>query len=159
MNTVTLEHQLTREELLDKTDDPSNKDLFNVDGGSDRIRYLHWGDARGEIHFVASINRRVVGIGAVRVNPFDDSVLWVKFVSVEAALQGNGIGKLISEAIFNYAQSERKRLHVASFSPMGKQRLLPLFHRLAVEHPELFCGCSDCGVQIAQRQEGTYKNE
>ena len=131
-------------ELLEQAETPLNRDIFHETGG--RLEYLYADTARFETHITVFVGERIVGIGSVEPSPDlgEPNVLWIKFVSVEEAERGNGIGRMIVEAICEYALKHGKKLHSHSFSDMGLQHLKPMIAELDARYPQCMCTCFTC---------------
>ncbi|MGH9550452.1 MAG: GNAT family N-acetyltransferase [Terriglobales bacterium] len=141
---------LTADELFALAEEPCNSDLFGKDGESRRIMYLYADYAQKETHVTALLDKRVVAIGALEQNPNNASELWVKFIAVEESHQGEGLGGMIVERIFQYALEHGKSLHPSTFQPMGRERLLHKFRVFAAQHPQSICHCWHCQEQLGQ---------
>ncbi len=135
---------LSSNQLYERTQTQSaNKNLFDVKlVNGENIRRLHYlSDVsyHDQTHFTLSLGRRIVGVGGVQVNPYDQSQLWMQHVSVESQYQGLGYARQILTGIYEYAAKNDLKVVPSSFSKMG-QRLKHIHTDLDAKYPQAASG-------------------
>jgi predicted GNAT family acetyltransferase len=129
-------------------EEPENADLFGPSGTSGRLfcvtrpafslsEILH-GPPKGKRHVTLSIGRRIVAIAGVQVDPRNTKLMWVTHVSVEEQHRGNGYGRAIVEAVYEYAVERQMMVDPSSFTPMGKERIEHIFAELNARFPQAY---------------------
>ncbi|RYF13085.1 MAG: N-acetyltransferase [Oxalobacteraceae bacterium] len=101
-----------------------------------RIKYFDPPESVREIHVIAEMGDLVIGMAGMQVNPHDTEQLWIKFISVDPAYQGRGIGKTLLRHIYLYADEHGFKMAPGSFSPEG-ERLRHLHDEWDKEFPRV----------------------
>lgn len=135
---------LSADELFQRTlTERANKDLFTEKQVGDRkvrrLHYLNPSDARNQTHVVLYLDKRIVGIAGLQVNPYNTEQLWVQHVSVEEAHRGAGYAGKIIDAVYAYAVEHGKRVTPSSFTELG-QRLKHIFDKFDSLYSQAACG-------------------
>lgn len=116
--------------LIDEV--PANRTVFN------RLDYLWDEEARAETHFLAlDENRKILAAGSVRPDPRAPEELWLTHISVDRNHKGQGHGKRILGAIFEYAARSGYTLAPSRFKVEGFNFLAPLMPRFHAANPDL----------------------
>jgi len=76
---------------------------------------------------------KIVGVGELEKNPYEEGVFWIKFVSVDPEYQGKGYGRKLTEEVFRFAKERGIKLEASSYSRDGWAKLKPLQNKLAKE--------------------------
>ena len=101
-------------------------DKFTID---DSIKYFKWPARYGgtfEFRYVLVIEKstkKIVGISELQVNPYDERVVWLKFIEVATGYRNNGLSKLMINEIVGIMTSnfgENRKLVVSDFSKIGE---------------------------------------
>lgn len=79
------------------------------------------------------IKGEILGIAELEQSPNDESVLWLKSVSVDSEHQGKGLSEPLLREVFKYAQAEGKKLKLSQFTVEGEERLQKKIELLAKE--------------------------
>ncbi|MBO9428670.1 GNAT family N-acetyltransferase [Sulfitobacter sp. R18_1] len=101
----------------------------------DRIKYLYMDYLRNETLVVARDEGRIVGAIGLQKNPYDGSVYWLKYVSVEEAYKNQGIASSMYEEAIKFVQNEGCQIERSSSSPDGRVYLTNVVSRLNERYP------------------------
>ena len=101
-------------------------DKFTID---DSIKYFKWPARYGgtfEFRYVLVIEKstkKIVGISELQVNPYDERVVWLKFIEVAANYRHNGLSKLMISEIVGIMTSnfgENRSMIISDYSKIGE---------------------------------------
>lgn len=90
-----------------------------------------------EIHFVHTSENQIISNLALQQNPYDDSELWLKHVSVDGRYRNKGLATELYTKAVNYARSQNKSLKRSSPSEMGAKYLSNVVDKIKKENPGL----------------------
>jgi GNAT superfamily N-acetyltransferase len=76
---------------------------------------------------------KIIGVGELEKNPYEEGVFWIKFLSVDPEYQGKGYGRKLTEEVFRFAKERGIKLEASSYSRDGWAKLKPLQNKLAKE--------------------------
>ena len=83
---------------------------------------------------VVKENDLIVGIIDMEYSPNQDSIVWVKGVSVDPKYQDKGYGSKLLEEMFRYAKEHNLTLQISSFTGDGERKIKKPIERLAKEY-------------------------
>ncbi|MEY2665730.1 MAG: Acetyltransferase family [Candidatus Parcubacteria bacterium] len=76
----------------------------------------------------------IAGLSELEVDPHKKNNLWIKFISVDPAYQGQGHAKVLAEEIVRFAKEGGYTLEHSSFSDEGKDRIYGLVDSVAKDY-------------------------
>lgn len=103
----------------------------------DRIKYLHPNEVYHETHLFAFDGEHVVGDVGLQNNPYDDSEIWFKHVSVDSEHRNKGVATALIAKSVDYVLSQKKHLGLSSFSDEGELYIKKIFRQIHEDHPNL----------------------
>lgn len=96
-----------------------------------RIKYLTYSEIKKEIHIVAFIENYVIGVAGLEINPYNNKQIWAKHISVDPLYSGRGIGRKLTELVYQYSKDYNFKLILSSFSDEGEQKLKHITQELS----------------------------
>lgn len=110
---------------------PENDDMYQ------RLYYMHSESMPKEHHVFARDGMTIVGDLALQKNPYEEDVLWIQHVTVDARYQNQGIAKRLLWRAAEYAVNAECRLEASSFSTEGADYLLRTIDEINERWPDL----------------------
>ena len=90
--------------------------------GSPRDEFFHGEDLDGNAISYTDTITPVLGIAELQVNPYDRSVIWLKYVSVAEGFHGLGIGRTLATQIATFMKSSGLKLSRSASNELAKER-------------------------------------
>lgn len=105
----------------------------------DRIRYFYKNYTKDEFYFAIRNKRRIVAMAGMEMDPYDKShtTTWIKFVSVDPKYRNRGLSKKLLKTIFEWADSNKKKLQFSSYTELGEKFIKPEIKRLSSMFPNV----------------------
>lgn len=94
---------------------------FFVCTGSPREETFHGEDINGNAVTYTDVITPVLGIAELQINPYDRSVVWLKYVSVAAGFHGNGIGRKLACDLAAHVKASGLKLSRSSSNDLAKE--------------------------------------
>lgn len=79
-------------------------------------------------------SQKIVGLSELEKNPYEENVMWIKFISIDPEYQEKGYASKLAEEIFRFAKENGISLETSSYSPEGHQKLKKIFKRLSEKY-------------------------
>jgi GNAT superfamily N-acetyltransferase len=95
---------------------------FFVCTGSPREETFHGEDINGNAVTYTETITPVLGIAELQINPYDRSIVWLKYVSVAAGFHGNGIGRRLACDLAAFVKESGLQLSRSSSNDLAKER-------------------------------------
>ena len=87
---------------------------------------------RGEFYFAVTKNESTItGIAELQINPYDETNLWIKHISVDPEFQNQGNSKTLLTEIFAFAKEKGLSLTVSTYSEQGEKFLKQTIDQLS----------------------------
>lgn len=99
-----------------------------------RLKYFN--NYQNETQFMVLKGNMILAAGGLEKNPRDESIWWIKHVSVDTNYQSQGFARQIFEAMFKYAIKHHIKLQPSAFTKMGQDRLLHIYNDLRSKYPQ-----------------------
>ena len=112
-------------------------ELANHPDVFERIKYLIPNEMPHEQHIVARDGDKIIGICGTQPSPYDNTVLWVKFVSVDPEHQNQGVATLLLKDLFQRFDGSNLTLEMSTYTKQGEERIKHIVARLKNKHPNL----------------------
>jgi hypothetical protein len=95
---------------------------FFVCTGTPREEAFHGEDINGNaVSYIETITP-VLGIAELQINPYDRSIVWLKYVSVATGFHGNGIGRRLATDLAAHVKTSGLKLSRSSSNELAKER-------------------------------------
>ncbi len=90
------------------------------------IIYLEASEIKRENHFIAWSDGSIVGMAGIEINPYNNTEMWGKFVSVSPDFRGMGIGGTLMRKVLQYCKDNGYAFSPSSYTEDGEQKLKPI---------------------------------
>lgn len=113
----------------------------------ERIRYLLHSEIYKEKHFVCyTEDDKLVGALGIEKSPYEEDLVWFKFVSVDPDFRAMGIGSTLVQMCIEYVEANGQRIEMSSYSELGEIFLKPKISKLQESRPHLFHAPKSLGM-------------
>ena len=83
---------------------------------------------------VTEVNKKIVALSELQVDPYKDKNLWIKFISVDPEHQGNKYASKLIEEIITFAKNKGYSLETSFYTEDGSKKLKRLIHELSEKY-------------------------